>query len=292
MRPITVSVGPLAAGGVNIGGTGAGGAIPAGQTNLTGATSTTFSGNASWVAGQPVVTITAVTSGVVTPGMRCNNFNFPPGAKIVGLAPGSPQPNGVGSQWIVYPPPAASTSGALRGNTVVALDAPRQVSITTTQAAGPLITIQGTDAAGSPISETLACNGGNLTTSQNFATVTDVSYTNGPLAAAWSVVTAATATTPWVMFDPWADGKVSYTAELTGTANYTVQITNDDPNSPTNPVPPGQVVWAPDPNAGMVGASTNQAAQWQFIPLFARVLLNSGAGSVTATFIQPGVVNR
>ena len=79
---------------------------------------------------------------------------------------------------------------------------------------------------------------------------------------------------------------------MQGVANYTVQITNDDPMSPTNPVPPDLVTWLPDPNAGMVGASTPQFAVWQFIPLWARVLLNSGAGAVTATFVQTGVVNR
>ena len=30
----------------------------------------------------------------------------------------------------------------------------------------------------------------------------------------------------------------------TGAANYTVQISNDDPMSPTNPVPPGLMTWA------------------------------------------------
>jgi len=102
----------------------------------------------------------------------------------------------------------------------------------------------------------------------------------------------ATAGTPsgLIMFDPWALPQVNYQATVNGTVNFTVQISNDDPNSPTNPVPLASMNWAPDPNATMVGASTNQEATWPIAPLMARVLVNSGAGSVSVTFVQFGAV--
>lgn len=91
---------------------------------------------------------------------------------------------------------------------------------------------------------------------------------------------------PWVMFDPWAQGSISKQCVVQGAATYTVQITNDDPNSPTNPVPPAQVTWFPDPDATFVGASANEFGSWQFTPLWARILLTAGTGQVTATFVQ------
>jgi hypothetical protein len=96
----------------------------------------------------------------------------------------------------------------------------------------------------------------------------------------------AGATSQWVNFDPWARGTISKQVVQNGVANWTLQITNDDPNSPTNPVPVGQVTWFPDPDATFVGATGNWFGYWNFTPLWARILLNSGAGQVTATFVQ------
>jgi hypothetical protein len=179
-------------------------------------------------------------------------------------------------------------AGTLRLNQVVTLDAPRQVTITNTEPAGAnSFTVVGTDAAGSPISETLVSTGAAVTTSQNFATVTSISVAL-PLAAAASASTAATATSPWVMFDPWANAaSITKQAVVTGAANFTVQVSNDDPNAPGGP-PPGSMAWSPDPDATFVGASANVEGSWAFVPLWARVLLNSGAGSVRATFSQQG----
>ena len=75
----------------------------------------------------------------------------------------------------------------------------------------------------------------------------------------------------------------------TGTVNYTVQTTNQDPNSPTNPVAPYLVTWSSSLDAAAVGASTNISSFFAYSPTFARVLLNSGTGSVSATFAQAGV---
>jgi hypothetical protein len=286
MRPITVSVGPLAAASAT--------AIAAAQTPAAagqlllaaaapagGAVSQGWGGTASITNG--VLTATVTASGVLQAGAHLNGLGVAPNTRIVGPAPGS-----TGNTWIVSPTQTVA-SEVMRADTVLTFDQPRQVILTTTQAAGSTITVTGTDGAGNLVTETLATSGAAVTTSQNFKTVTQIAV-SGAFAVTVSAGSAATATTQWVNFDPWALGNISYMTDLNGAANYTVQVTNDDPNSPTNPVPPGQMTWAGDPNAGMVGASTPQAASWQFIPLYARVLLNSGAGAVSATFVQAGSV--
>lgn len=290
MRPITVSVGPLAAAvATGISNTSPVG-VTGGQLALNGSIAAagprSFNGAATWIAGNPRLTITNFASGMLSAGLRLNGRYLAAGTTVIGPAPGSVG-SGPGSIWIVNPPPvAAGTVVTILGSPVAILDAPRQITITNTEVAPRTFTVFGTDAAGTPISETLLANGGNLTTQQNFATVTEIDMSVGPPAAVMSAGTAPTATSQWVNFDPWARGTISYQTDLAGAANYTVQITNDDPNSPTSPVAPGLMSWLPDPNAGMVGASTPQAAYWPFTPLYARVLLNSGAGAVSATFVQ------
>ena len=48
-----------------------------------------------------------------------------------------------------------------------------------------------------------------------------------------------------VRFDDWAPGTVSLQVKVTGTVNYTVQTSMDDPNSPTNPVELASMTWSP-----------------------------------------------
>jgi hypothetical protein len=289
MRPITVTVGPVTNPGSATAIGNAQGAAVAGQLLLAptppgGSYAQSFQGTGS-VAGD-LLTITASTVGALTTGARLMANGLPPNCVIVG--PDQDAPN----TWIINPPaPAPLATRQFRANVVSTLDVPREVLITNTEAAGNSFTVYGTNEDGQPIQETLATNGGNLTTALNFATVNQVTIA-APALANVSVGTTSQAESRWVNFDPWAYGNVSYQVDVQGVANYTVQITNDDPMSPTNPVPPDLVTWLPDPNAGMVGASTPQFAVWQFIPLWARVLLNSGAGAVTATFVQTGVVNR
>jgi hypothetical protein len=288
MRPITVSVGPLAAGSATALAaaqtpTVAGQLLLAAAAPTGGAFTQGWAGTASITNG--VLTTTATTAGIVQGGARLNGMGVAPNTRIIGSAPGS-----TGNTWIVSPTQTVA-SATMRTDPVLTFDQPRQVLITTTQVAGSTVTVTGTDGAGNPISETLATSGAALTTNQNFKTVTQIAV-SGAFAVTISAGSAGTATSQWVNFDPWAFGNISYQTDLAGVANYTVQITNDDPNSPTNPVPPGQMTWLPDPNAAMVGASANEAAVWQFVPLYARILLNSGAGAVSGTFVQAGSVTR
>lgn len=94
----------------------------------------------------------------------------------------------------------------------------------------------------------------------------------------------------WVRFDSWALPNIMIGCVTSGTVNYTIQTTSDDPNSTTNPVPVNSVTWFDSNDTLVVGATANAQSNFIFIPTFARVKLNSGSGSVTATFTQAGVV--
>lgn len=94
---------------------------------------------------------------------------------------------------------------------------------------------------------------------------------------------SANTDSPWLRLDDFAGGQISFQAIVTGTVNYSVQITNDDTDSPFNPVA--------TPNwdstlTGVSGATTNAYGAINFIPTFIKVNLASGTGSVAMTVTQ------
>jgi hypothetical protein len=115
---------------------------------------------------------------------------------------------------------------------------------------------------------------------------------NGAATAAVTVGTNAIASTPWVRLDEWANPPVSIQCDVTGTVNYTVQSTNDDPNSPTDPVSPSAVTWINTNDASAVNAVGSVQTNYIFAPTFVRTLLNSGTGSVAMKVVQYNVASR
>lgn len=192
--------------------------------------------------------------------------------------------------------PAAAGNLILNGATVVngvaILDNPRSVLITTTgNETTKTFTIYGTNAAGFATSEVVqGVSSSTVATVNNFKTVTRIAV-SAALAAAVTVGTTAVNATDWVRFDNWTDPNVAVQINVSGTVNYTLQTTLDDPNSTTAPVAPSAVNWLPSADTAVVGATATKQTTITFVPSFARVLLNSGTGSITASFIQSGVTN-
>ena len=93
-----------------------------------------------------------------------------------------------------------------------------------------------------------------------------------------------------VRFDNWAQGPVSVQAVVTGTVSYSVEVSNDDPNDPVNPVDVASMTWSPAPDAGLVTQSVTKYGSLVAVPVFARVYLASGNGSVVTTFVQSSSV--
>jgi hypothetical protein len=152
-------------------------------------------------------------------------------------------------------------------------------------------TITGTSWAGDTISETVAFNGTNVTTVLSYKTITSISV-NAALTGALTVGTSGVGYSPWARMDEWADAQISMQFDVTGTVNYTVQSTMDDPNSATEPVLPSAVNWVTTNDTNVVGATGSLQSNYLFAPTFIRVLLNSGSGSVTAKIGQANVVGR
>ena len=183
---------------------------------------------------------------------------------------------------------ALTLNGSLVTNGIATLPTPQRVLITTTDTT-TVFTLIGTTPTGSLLTETITNAGTSVYSTLDYATVTAIKVNQGTTAAV-TVGTNGIASSPWVRFDEWANNNVSIQCTVSGTVNYTVQVTNDDPNSPTNPVTPSAVTWLPTNDQNVVSATASSQSNFQFAPVFARTLLNSGAGSVVTTFVQSGAV--
>lgn len=181
-------------------------------------------------------------------------------------------------------------NGSLVAKGVAVMDNPRRVLITTADTTHTF-TISGTTPTGTLQSETVTSGGTNVQSMLDYATVTSI-VISGAATGAVTVGTSGVASSPWVRLDEWANSQTSIQCNANGTVNYTVQSTLDDPNSATNPVAPSAVQWVPSNDTNAVNATGTVQTNFQFAPVFARILLNSGNGSVVGTFAQSNVANR
>lgn len=294
MRTVTLTVGPLATASAN--------AIcltqtapSAGQyllsgTPASGTSVSAFAGTGS-IAGN-VLTISAVTSGVLTKGMALSGLGVSVGTVISGqgslhtggLLTGT---GGIGTYLVSNAQTVTSTT--LNGNEVITLDTPRRVLITTTgNESTKTFTITGTDRNRSLLTELITdiASGTTAYTNTDFLTVTSVSIS----AAAANAVTVGTngvASSRWMFLDEYAPSQVTLSTSVTGTVNYTIQEAEQFPSAN---LPAYQVTWlnSADPNA--LNATANILSFFTFAPRLARVLLNSGTGSVSTLITQSGVV--
>lgn len=184
-------------------------------------------------------------------------------------------------------------NGSLVAGGVATLDTPRRVLVTNaSDETGKTIILTGADRAGSTQSETLTLGGiGSTASVLDYKTVTSAVLSVNS-AGTLSIGTNGVAASAWVMVDPWALPNVAIQATVSGTVNYTVQTTLDDPNSPTNPVAAASVTWVASNDTDVVSATATKQSNLFFVPAYVRVLLNSGTGSVTMTLIQSGGVSQ
>ena len=191
------------------------------------------------------------------------------------------------------PTSAFTLNGSIVTGGVAILDTARRVLFTTVaNESAKTATIVGTDVNGSITSEVLTLP--NATTAfsvMDYKTVTSITI-SASATGAITVGTNGVASSMWVRLDDWAPAQTSVQATVTGTVNYTVQQTLDDPNGAMNSMLPYQVVWFSSPDSTLVGATGNIQSNYAFAPTFVRVLLNSGGGTVTLRVLQSGVVTQ
>jgi len=201
--------------------------------------------------------------------------------------------NNIATSQVVSGAANVNLNGSLVSGGVATLDKPRRVLITNVgNDSAVTFTVYGTWIGGQSISETLqGTSGSTVATTLDFATVTQIATSGSTSASGITVGTNTVAGSRWLRLDSWANNNTAIQCNASGTVNYTVQVTMDDPNSPTNPVTPVNVTWLNTNDADAVSATADIFTNFQFTPTFARVLLNSGSGTVTATFAQFNVVN-
>ena len=187
--------------------------------------------------------------------------------------------------------PVASPSDLALTASVVVLDAPRQVIITSSgNDASVHFTIYGTTFGGHAVSETVTgVDSGAVATVTDFKTVTRV-YADAPTDGNVIVGTNGVAGSRWVRLDNWAFAQTAVQVNVNGTADFTIQTTLDDPNDPISPINVSDVNWLDALDANLVTTAVNTSGYIAYTPSYVRVLLNSGSGSVTSTFSQAGNV--
>jgi hypothetical protein len=285
MRTTTVTAGPLAAANAAIV-CAAQALAQAGQLILSGSASEVFFGTGS-IAGN-VLTISAVTSGVLNFGTPLNANGMAPGTTVVGVLAGTT--NGVG-QYLVQPAQTLA-SRLINGGAVLALDAPRRLLISSTGAdAARVFTLVGTGWNNEPITETITgvVAGAPVQSALDYRTVTSVSA-DAATAGVISVGTSTVASSRWMFFDPYADAQAFLQVTAFGVVNYTVETTMQSPNLFDAPVPPGTEIWLPSSIATLVAATTTQQGSYPVVPGWIRATLNSGTGSISMTVTQMSAV--
>ena len=164
--------------------------------------------------------------------------------------------------------------------------------VTSADYTGINFTVTGTGATGQTQTEVIAGpNTGSASSVLFYKSVASIVSDGGVGGGAVSVGTTGVTSTRWVYFDSWSTGTTALQCNVTGTVNYTVQSTLDDPNSPTNPVSAVNCVWVDSNDTAVVNSIATVQSNFVFTPVYGRVLMNSGTGTVATTFAQTGVTN-
>jgi hypothetical protein len=299
LRPVTVIIGPSlnsSANSIALSQTppAAGTAI---ATTIT-AGSASIAATNSFYAGQPVTfqgsfqSVTGLNIGVtyyvISSGLSGSAFEV---SGAVGGTAITPQGTSTATPNVVTTG-LFGINGALATAGVATMPSTGQRVLITTSDTTHTFTITGTTQGGQIISETTGVASGTIVSALDYYTVTSIKV-SGTLTAAATVGTNGTGSTPWVRLDEWAASQVTIQCNVTGTVNFTLQSSLDDPNSAFGtPVLPSAMTWINTNDSNAVNATGAVQTNFLFAPTWARVLLNSGSGSVTATFAQAEVANR
>jgi hypothetical protein len=177
---------------------------------------------------------------------------------------------------------AITLDGALVSNGVATLTVPA-VLIAYSQASSTInFVVTGTGPAGQSQVETLAVTAsGNLTGSLAFATVTQITSS----AAAPSTISIGNGVpgyTAWIPLDIYTPNQVTnISAKKSGTVNYSVEYTNEDPFNTSI-----QQLAVPHPNASLTNSTSDETQFTTTLMRAVRLKINSGDGSVRFTIVQ------
>lgn len=179
----------------------------------------------------------------------------------------------------------ASTGAVTVGTngTSASLDMGRRVLITSAGNDSAITyTIYGTDWSDNPVSEVVT--GPNATTAQStrdFKTVTAI-WPSAAVASTVIIGTSSVASSRPIFMDRFGFSASALQVDVSGTVNYTIQQTLDDPFE----VSYSALNWVSHPDSAVVGATATAQANYAYLPNMTRILLNSGTGTVSYTVLQ------
>lgn len=177
--------------------------------------------------------------------------------------------------------------GALVSGGVATIPVASQVTLTSAgNISGVNFTITGTDTRGQTVTEVLAGPNANTVTSvYTYATVTSIAV-NGAVGTNTSVGNAQSGASPVIPLDLYLPFGSTTSVKVTGTVNYTVQVSNDDPYVADQTT----MVWSSHPTAALVGATASQIGTTANAYRAIRLVTNSGGGTAAITVSQQGLI--
>lgn len=180
-------------------------------------------------------------------------------------------------------------NGALVVGGVAVLDQPRRVIVTSAgNDSGITFTAYGTDWSGQPL-QSLAIAGGNIAAVDfglSFATITRIAA-SGATAGNITVGTNTIAESRPIFCDEFGYGPTVIQVNASGTVNYTVKSSQDNPNGDLGwGVPLGlqNCVWINHPD--LVNQTISAQSSFTADPKLVQLQLNSGTGSLKLTLSQ------
>jgi len=184
---------------------------------------------------------------------------------------------------------ALTLNGSLVTAGVAILDTPRRVLLTFgNEGSARTLVLAGTDRYGATQSETLAVASGAGATIQSvldYKTVTSALPAGGGWTAAATLGTSGVASSAWARMDSYGFAQVALGVDVTGTVNYSVESSMDDPNlvAPQVPVAVSAMQWNAHPNLASQTAKAND--NYPVAPAWVRLTLNSQTNPGSATLI-------
>jgi hypothetical protein len=177
---------------------------------------------------------------------------------------------------------AITLDGVLVSNGVATLTVPAVLVAFSEASSSINFVVTGTGPAGQSQTETLAVTAsGTVTGSLSFATVTGV-VADAAAAATISIGNGIPGYTAWIPLDIYTPNQVTnISAKTSGTVNYSVEYTNEDPFD----VSIDQLA-VPHPNASLTASTKDETQFTTTLMRAVRLKMNSGDGSVRFTIVQ------
>jgi hypothetical protein len=173
-------------------------------------------------------------------------------------------------------------NGSLAVGGVATLTVPAYLTVFSEKSATVNFIVTGTAPSGASQVETLAVSAsGTVTGALSFATVTRV-LSDAPTSATITIGNAIPGYTGWIPMDIYTPNQVTtISAKTSGTVNYSVEYTNEDPFD-TSIVQ----MAVPHPNASLTAATGDETQFTTTLMRAVRLKINSGSGSVRFTVVQ------